>query len=174
MGGRKHQLSVRKYQERMKPLSLVVTINLTKEISVLTLSLPRELYMTCPVDTLLALKACLEVQSLPPHWFLSSSDASLSLFKIQHQKDTTAIEVSVHIDEHLQWSITISGKNLTPVNSPALAQISSGLGSISYVMQLLALLDSCRLCTGNSEQKFLDVAKHRESTQKGNGAVPCL
>ena len=57
MGGRRNRLSVRKYQESKKPLSLIVTIKLTKEISVLTISLPRELYMTCPVKTLPALNS---------------------------------------------------------------------------------------------------------------------
>ena len=45
-------MHVREYQESKKPLSLIVTIKLTKEISVLTISLPRELYMTSLVKTL--------------------------------------------------------------------------------------------------------------------------
>lgn len=171
MGGRKHLLSVRKYQERRKPYPLVVSIKLTREISVLTLSVPRELYMTCQVDTLLALKARLGVHSLPPCWFQSSSDGSLSLFKIRQQKYATTVEVSVHIDEHLRWRINILDKSLSPLNSPVLAHISPVLSSVSYVMELISLLESCRLCIGNHEQKFLDVAKHRQALQKGNEAV---
>ena len=168
MGGRKHRLSVRKYQEKKKPLSLIVTIKLTKEISVLTLSLPRELYMRCPVHGLPALTARLESQSLPPQWFLSSAGASLSLFKIHHQEGHTEVRYSIQISEHLQWSINICGKNLTPVSTPVLGQISSVLSGIPSVMELLGLLDSCRPCLGNNEQRFLDVVRHRESTQQGN------
>ena len=168
MGGRRHRLSVRKYQERKKPLFLVVSIKLTKEISVLTISLPRELYMTCPVRTLPALKARLEMQSLSSHWFLSSnSTPSLSLFKVEHQDRTVEATFSIYIDEYLQWSVNICSKTLTHLNSPTLASIPSTLDSISSVMQLFALLDSCRMCTGNSEQKFLDVARHRESIHQG-------
>ena len=167
MGGRKFRLTVKKYQEPKKPLSLVISIKLTKEISVLNISLPRELYLTCPVQTLTALKARLEMQSLSPHWFLSTSTSSLSLFKIQHQYRTVEVTFSIYIDEHLQWSVNICSRNLTPLNSPTLASIPSVLDNISSVMQLFALLDSCQLCMGNSEQKFLDVARHRRSIQQG-------
>ncbi len=61
MPGRKFRLSVRKYQEKKKPLSLIVSIKLTKDISVLTVSFPRELYITCPVDNLSALRLVLNV-----------------------------------------------------------------------------------------------------------------
>ena len=49
MGGRKHRLCVWKYQERKKPLSLIVTIKLTKEISVLTIYLFRMVAYICCV-----------------------------------------------------------------------------------------------------------------------------
>ena len=74
-------LSVWKYLESKKPLSLIVTIKLTKEISVLTISLPREMHITCPVETLPALKAHLKTMSLLPQWFFLSARASVSIFK---------------------------------------------------------------------------------------------
>ncbi len=64
MGGRRFRLSAKKYQEPKKPLSLVISIKLTKEISVLTIFLPRELYVTCPVYTLPSLKARLKTEGL--------------------------------------------------------------------------------------------------------------
>lgn len=168
MGGRRQRLSVRKYQESKKPLSLIVTIKLTKEISVLTISLPRELYMTCPVETLPALKARLQTTSLPPQWFFLSASASVSIFKCQHQDRAVEVFCTVNIDEQLHWSVNIHGRNLTPVNSPTLACLPSILNSISCMSQILALLDSCRLCMGNSE-KFLEVARHQRCLHQGNG-----
>ncbi len=167
MGGRKFRLSVRKYNEKKEPLSLIVTIELTKDLTVLKVSLPRELY--CPVETLSTLKAQLTSQPLPPQWFFSPSGASICLFKIQHQESAVEISFSVSIDEHLQWSVTIGDRTLSPVNSPTLASVPSILGGISHVLQLFTFLDSCRPCTGNSEQKFMDVARHRESIQQGIG-----
>ena len=48
------------------------------------------------------------------------------------------------------------------------------LDNISSVMQLFALLDSCRLCMGNSEQKFQDVARHCESIQQRIGVLSSM
>ena len=176
MGGRRNRLSVRKYQESKKPLSLIVTIKLTKEISVLTISLPRELYMTCPVKTLPAMKARLETTSLPPQWFLLSASASLSIFKCQHEGRAVEVFCTVNIDEQLHWSVNIHGRNLTLVNSFTLAYLPSVLSSISCMSQILALLDSCRLCIGNSEKKFLEVARHQQSIHQGSGMIniPCV
>ena len=167
MGGRRHRLSARKYHERTKPLSLIVCIDRAKLHVSLPISLPRELYMTCPVGSLSALKARFETQSLPAQWFLSSSYSSLSLFKIQHQQGNVEASCTVSIDETLQWSVSICGRTVTPMNSLALSSIPSVLNSTSCVLRLLALLDSCRLCAGNSEEKLLEVARHRESIQQG-------
>ncbi len=74
----------------------MVSIKFTKDRSVLRVSLPCELYMTCPEETLSALKASLESQPLPPQWFLSSSGASLCVFKIQHQESAVQSFILVH------------------------------------------------------------------------------
>ncbi len=112
----------------------MVSIKLTKDISV---SLPCELYMTCPVETLSTLKARLAsaTQPLPPQWFLTSSGASLCVLKVQHQESTVEISLPVSIDEHLQQSVNIRDRTLSPVNSPTLASIPSILGGISHVLQ---------------------------------------
>ena len=130
MGGRRQCLSVRKYQDSKKPLSLIVTIKLTKEISVLTIFLPLELYMTYPVETLPALKARLETTSLPPQWFLLSASASVSICKCQHQDRAVEVFCTVNIDEQLHWNVNIHGRNFTPVNRPTLACLPSILSSI--------------------------------------------
>lgn len=171
MGGRRFRLNVCKYQEPKKPKSFIVSIKLTRGISVFPISLPRELYLACPVSTLAVLKARLEEKPLLPHWFLSGSTSALSLFKIDHQHGAVEATFTVCIDEHLQWSVNISSRNFTPLNNPALASIPPVLASVSSVMQLFALLDSCRMCMGNSEQKFLDVARHRGSIQQGTTIV---
>lgn len=168
MGGRKFQLRVRKYQERKKPLSLIVSIKLIKDISVLTVSLPRELYITCPVDNLSALKARLEC-GLPPQWFFSFSGTSLVLFKVQHQNVAGAVEISLSliIDEHLRWSVKVGERILSPVDNSTLASIPCILSRLSDVLNLFTFLSSCKQCIGNSEQKFMDVVQHRQSTQQG-------
>ena len=167
-GKRRFRLSVRKYQETKKPPSLIVSIKITRDLSILTVSLPRELYVSCPVDTLSALKARLDLQPLPPRWFLSSScQSSLFLFKVQHQEKSVEVSFSLNIDEHLHWSINIRGRLLSALTSPTLAVIPSVLNSIPHALQLLTFLDSCRLCIGNSKQKLTDVVRHRESIQQG-------
>ena len=158
MGGRKFRLRVRKYQEPKKPLSLIVSIKLTKDISILIVSFPRELYMTCPVDNLLALKARLEC-GLPPQWFIHFSDTSVALFMVQQQSVARAVDISLSliIDEHLRWSVKVGERMLSPVGNPTFASIPHILSRLYDVLNLLTILNSCKQCIGNSEQKFVDV-----------------
>ena len=111
-------------------------------------SLPLEMYMTCPVDSLTAFKARLESR-LPPQWFSSFSSTSLALFKVQRQNEDGAVDISLSliIDEHLQWSIKVGERILSPVDNPTftIASISSTLGSIPHVLNLFTFLSSCRL-----------------------------
>ena len=125
--------------------------------------------MSCPVDTLPALMAQLEVQFLPPQWFLLSADSSLSLFKVARQQvcSSTKVAIAIQVDEHRQWSLAICGKVLAPASSATFAQIPQVLGSMPCIFQLLNLLESTRLCVGNSEQRFLDVVRCRESITQG-------
>ena len=162
-------MSVHKYQEKKKPLSLIVSIKLTKDIiSVLAVSFPRELYITSPVDNLSALKARLEC-GLPSQWFLSSSSTSLVLFKVQQQNvaGATGISLSLIIDEHLQWSIKVGERTLSPVDNPMFTSIPCILSRLADVLNLLTFLSTCNQCIGNSEQQFLDVVQQRQSTQQG-------
>ena len=168
MPGRKFRLSVRKYQEKKKPLSLIVSIKLTKDISVLTVSFPRELYITCPVDNLSALKARLEC-GLPSQWFLSFSSTSLVLFKVQQQNVAGAVGISLSliIDEHLRWSVKVGERTLSPVDNPMFTSIPCILSRLADVLNLFTFLSSCKQCIGNSEQQFMDVVQHRQFTQQG-------
>ena len=141
MPGRKFRLSVRKYQEKKKPLSLIVSIKLTKDISVLTVSFPRELYITCPVDNLLALKARLEC-GLPSQWFLSFSSTSLVLFKVQQQNVAGAVGISLSliIDEHLRWSVKVGERTLSPVDNPMFTSIPCILSRLADVLNLWLII----------------------------------
>jgi len=55
-------------------------------------------------------------------------------------------------------STSVVHGNLTRVNNASLAPLPSTLSSISCVLLIIALLDLCRLCIGNGEQKFLDMS----------------
>ncbi len=152
------------------PCMSLVSIKLTKNISVLRVSLPRELYMTCPVGTLSALKACLESQPLPPQWFLSSSGAYLGVFKVQHQESAVEISFSVSIDEHLQWSITIGDRTLSPVNSGHLLRFHPSL--VAFPMCCSFSQFWIHAHHARSEQKFMDDARSiNQSIQQGIGMI---
>lgn len=137
MGGRKFRLRVHKYQEKKKPLSLIVSIKLTKDISVLTVSFPREVNITCPVDNLLALKARLEC-GLPPQWFFSFFGTSLVQFMVQQQNmaGTAEISLALTIDEHLRWSVKVGERILSPVDNPMLRSNPCILSRLSDVLNL--------------------------------------
>ena len=103
MGRRKLRLRVCKYGERRHSESekeeksqLIVSIELTSKISVLRVSLPREMYLACPVGTLPALGARLKCQRLPPQWYISDSlPSSLRVFKMHEEAGVPEISCTV-------------------------------------------------------------------------------
>ena len=176
MGRRKLRLRVCKYGERRHSESekeeksqLIVSIELTSKISVLRVSLPREMYLVCPVDTLPALGARLKCQRLPPQWYISDAlPSSLRVFKMHEEAGVPEISCTIECHEDLYWSVNIMGKKLDPATSQELAaNFAATLQSVPELMRVLAFMDSCRLCIGNSEQKFIDVVKHHEVVQQG-------
>ena len=79
MGVEKHHCDVRKKPRERR--NLIVSIQLTNKISVIPVSIPCELYMASPVETLHALRGHLQSQSLPPQWYFSDASSTLLMFK---------------------------------------------------------------------------------------------
>ena len=168
MGVEKHHCDVHKKPRESR--NLIVSIQLTNKISVLPVSVPHELYMACPVETLHALRGHLRSQSLPPQWYFSDASSTLLLFKTCEEAAgiADALHCSIECHENLSWNVDVFGKKLDPATSPLLAsQFSTALRSVLDVMKVIAFIDSCKLCVGNGEQRFLDVIQHREAIQQG-------
>ena len=122
----------------------------------LTVSLPKELYVSGSVHTLPALKTRLNTHPLTPNWFLTSATSSLSVFKIEPHDRAVKVTFTICIDDCFQWSVSFLDKILTSSNCPTLSTTPSHLDSVSSVMTLSNLLDTCHLCTGNQERALLD------------------
>ena len=94
------------------------------------------------------------------------------MFKVHHQNEDGTVEIffSIIIDEQLRWSVKdvkVGERILSPVDNPIFASIPSILGSLSNMLNLFTFLRSYRQCIGNNEQTFMDVIRHRQSTQQG-------
>ena len=187
MPGRLFRLSVhRKNEERKKYAckSLPVSIGLSKEFMVFKLSislvllkyvisLPISVYLSTPVVSPQTLRTRLKTRALPPSWVIvppsSPTVGSLVLGKFRHNSSRSTADVffMVTINCHFGWHVVLCGNHLDRSKNEFLSSLPPTICTFYDLVQLLESLDSCRICMGNCEEKFLDVVKHRNSTPKG-------
>ena len=184
MPGRKFRLGVyRKNEERKKYAckALPVSIELTKEVMVFRVSIPLALlkfvvsiplsvFLSTPVVSPHALRTRLQTRALPPSWIIApTATDSLVLCKLRYQPFHSNADVlfTVTINPHLEWRIMLCGNHLDLTKHEFLSSLPSRICSFIDLIHVLESLDSCRICIGNSEEKFLSVVRHRNSTPKG-------
>ena len=192
MGRRKFRLSVhRKNEERKKQniTTLPIPINLTRladpspvdEVLECIVSLPVSAYMAGEVSSLQCLQTRLSAISLPKSWIYSSDHSTaqqLSLCKLVRRQASPQVEVlyTLTIDESFGWSLSLFGHNLDPSTCVSLTNTLPSLRAVDQVLQLLGTLDSTKICIGNPEKRFIDLATHRALLPCGesSGKIYCV
>ena len=190
MGGRKFRLGThRKNEERKRkrkreqedveqcdqPLTLVISIphNIVTVPS-LTISLPVASYISGLVHSSETLGTRLAASLvLPPLWMTNSS-APLTLCKLrvgqEEQASRPDITTIIRLSDNLEWTLFIFGKELCPQSCPLLRELPLQLTSVAAVGDMMRLLDSTKLCVGNSDEKFLELWHHRSLTLHGSSS----
>ena len=188
MGGRKFRLSSRKNQERKKhatkrklfPVSSE-TVNVHMPLSPLhdntTVSLPRSIFTTSRVCSVKRLQSWVLAVGLPSSWVdVSKHDgdmSSLVLCKVEHQPTHTraAVSFTLTVADDFKWSlgVTLQKLQLNVENCELLSATPKLLDSSSHIHQLLSLLNSSKICRGNSSAKYLRLMEHRAQTSVTNG-----
>ena len=184
MPGRRFRLSVhRKNEERKKHVckALPVSIELTKEVMVFrvsiplavlkfVVSIPLSIFLSTPIVSLHALQSRLQARALPPSWIVAETAMdSLVLCKFRYHPSQSVADVlfTVTIDPQLWCRIMLCENYLDPSKHEFVSSLPSRICSYSDIIRILESLDACRICIGNSEEKFLSVVGHRNSTPKG-------
>ena len=175
MGGRKFRLS-RKNDERKRQWKKrkALLVSIPRELVVLRsfkLSFPVSVYAEGHVESLESLSSRLASLSLPESWKIASKKPlTLCKLRVQHESSQARADVSLslNINNQLQWSLSLTSKQLDPVSCPLLSCVPPTLTSASTVCSLLRMLNATKICLGNPDEKFFDHWRQRSLTLHGS------
>lgn len=152
MGRRKFHCIVRKNGERKKyatPTSLVISIPTSK----------------LPTSNIDSLESQLST-SKPLSWTLTAVfeeeyGEKLVICYIETPQQTPIIKYSITIRQDFSWFLGVFGNTLMPQSCPVLRYTPDTLDSVDRVLQFISVIESSKICRGNSEEKFMELAKRR-------------
>ena len=188
MGGRKFRLDThRKNEERrcrstvsvqiLPVIPLRLTVSIPRQVadiqpSNLVVSLPLSAFTSSRQPSLEALQSRVAALSLPSQWvFASQQQAShMTLCKLitTQPQFQASVSFSLTIHDQFSWTLSIGKFQLDPAKCPVLTSQSVTLDSVALILNLLELVDSCGICSGNSETEYLDILAHRLTTPCGS------
>lgn len=158
MGPRKFRLAVRKNAERNKYAAA----------SSLKISIPKVKLVALGLTSLKS-QLCTALVSSP--WTLTASDSESALQKIvicflDTGREPPVLRLSITIREDFSWAFGVFGQVVDPQLCRALSNTSSFLDCTEKVLQFMSLVEQCKVCIGNNDDKFMEVAKRRDGTFK--------
>ena len=108
---------------------------------------------------------------LPPNWAVvspeTSEDAMLVMVKLATSSlPSVSTPFSVAIRETFTWTLTVADHPLERGDSEALAGIPPVIDSPYGVVNLLKTLDASKICTGNPDDKFVELIDARKGVIK--------
>ena len=151
-----------------------MVVSIPRELVTITsfkLSFPISVYAEGTISSLESLSSRLASLPLPDSWIIAKS-RPLTLCKLRVQLDSSSaradVSMSVGVTDQLQWSLSLTNKQLDPGLCPLLSGVLSALTSATAVCSLLRLLNSTRICVGNPDTQFLDIWKQCSLTLHGS------
>lgn len=131
----------------------------------LPVRIPVSSYMSSSVPDIYALhKRLLESKCLPAGWTCSVVSATnLALCRLSVPEGTASADVMymVTISCDFTWKVCIGQTDVPICECEALHNAPSLLTSPRQVVQLLALIESCKVCVGNADKKFSELVVQR-------------
>ena len=146
MGRKKFHLVVRKNERRRRAAAVKPEL----KVSVCRVKLP--------VKDVSHMSGQL-LQSLPPQWIVQNAERKIIICQLDATVEPPMLRYSITVRENFTWLFTAFGNSISPQSCRMLAGLSDRLNSVKKVMQVISIIGKCRLCAGNSESKFLEVAK---------------
>ena len=89
----------------------------------------------------------------------SGNDLQLGLFEDSDRGP--CVKLSLCIDSDFVWTLYVHGIALNSA-SPVMTSASPFLESVSQVASVLSFVDSCTICCGNPDEKYLPLVKSRK------------
>ena len=113
----------------------------------------------------------LSSQPLPPLCMIVCTPP-LTLCKLRVQQEEQAskadITINISISGNLKWTLHFLKQELTPSRCPLLRELPVKLTNVTAVVHMMTLLDSAKLCAGNSKEKFFGLWRHQALTLHGS------
>ena len=157
MGGKKHRLTSRKYSVR----------NYTNTSVSLVVSLPLAAYADAPVQSVGALCTRITSLPLPPTWTIASR-TPLSICKLQINSEDAqpraSVLVTLTIRADQTWVVSFIHQAINPDGCVVLSRLPPTFLSADSIMHGLSLINSSKVCLGNSDQSFITSWKQRSLT----------
>ena len=150
---KKFQFIVRKNATRKKyPSSTALKVTINKSL--------------LPLRNLLALRAQLSrfIQSSP--WSLTTGrdedgKQKIVLCYLEPDKVPPVIRYSVVMREDFTWILSAFGQLVDPQFCRVCRGTPSSLDSTDKVKRFLALIERCKICPGNMDEKFMEATERR-------------
>ncbi|SMN02646.1 hypothetical protein SPONN_1546 [uncultured Candidatus Thioglobus sp.] len=159
MGRKKFRFVVRKNEERKKytaATSLAISIPKTK----------------LPAQSLSSLECQLcTLKVLPSSWTLTTSTdeggmKKVVLCSLETARDPPIVRYSVTIREDFTWVFSAYGYHVLSQFCRMFSNFPVLLQSVDEVVQVVSVTDVCKVCEGNADAIFLEVAKRRDGVFK--------
>ena len=159
MRGRKRKLGYRKYLEKKS----------TRVPRPLMISLPLTSYTNGPVDLAVTLHSRITSLPLPPSWVIDNAlKVPITLCKLRVRsggcRPRTDILITLTIDANMKWVISFVHQAINPDNCSLLGALPPMLTSVTSVANAISLLNSSKICSGNSDSDFLKNWQQRSLT----------
>lgn len=118
-----------------------------------------------------ALHSRLVALAFPPQWLLAlhQQELHMTICKVITALSSfqALVWFSVTISDQLSWSLFVGQSLLEPSKCPAMASQPPVMDSAAEIMNLMQILDSCSISTGNTETEYLKILSHHLTTPHG-------
>jgi len=155
--GRKLRLVARKNGERKRcaKMTPALTISITKAL--------------IPVPDINSLSSHL-CKMLPSTWSLSNGlkeeREKIILYSLETSGPNPILRYSITIQECFSWNMSAFGFTVSPQLCRVLSTTPDKLDNVHMVKQFISVIDCCKVCEGNSDETFMEVAKRRDDIFK--------
>lgn len=131
----------------------------------LSLSIPLSVYTTAPAPHVAAVQIRFSnTRALLLIWTLVKLEEEVTskivLYRVTRQP-VTPTSFSLMIDRDFLWTLHVLTNIISSQSCRVLSSMPSHLKSVAEVVGILHLVESTNICTGNSDERCLEVAKCR-------------
>ena len=96
------------------------------------------------------------------------------LYCLEMSRESPIIRSSITIRQNFTWQLSVFSIIITPRLCRALIGTPDCLDSVDKVIQMISLIEKCKIRQGNADDKFIEVAKRRDGIFKSHSGKACM